>query len=171
MQQPYTKPKGIFWHHKELWREMLSSFVDSLFKVPYGTPIELPHASMWSKLVKIDFTSSLLMLSIAYPNGHTLKDTIEDMLQRVMIDGTPKGTQSEGHPTRNTLRATLSRKTLRGMQPKEHNWETLPEGQIFRDMLQGTRTKGHDQGTRLKGHNWGTRLTCSEDQCTKRTCP
>ena len=61
MQHPYTKPKGIFWHHKELWREMLSSFVDSLFKVPYGTPIELPHASMWSKLVKIDFTSSLLL--------------------------------------------------------------------------------------------------------------
>ena len=61
------------------------------------------------------------MLSIAYPNGHTLKDTIEDMLQRVMIDGTPKGTQSEGHPTRNTLRATLSKKTLRGMQPKENN--------------------------------------------------
>ena len=61
------------------------------------------------------------MLSIAYPNGHTLKDTIEDMLQRVMIDGTPKGTQSEGHPIRNTLRATLSRKTLRGMQPKEQN--------------------------------------------------
>ena len=79
VQQPYTKPKGIFWHHKELWREMLSSFVDSLFKVPYGTPIELPHASMWSKLVKIDLKSSLLMLSTPKP---ILKDF-------------------EGYPTRN----------------------------------------------------------------------
>ena len=91
MQHPYTKPKGIFWHHKELWREMLSSFVDSLFKVPYGTPIELPHASMWSKLVKIDFTSSLLMLSIAYPNGHILKDTLEDTLNRSWLMEHPKG--------------------------------------------------------------------------------
>ena len=119
---------------------MLSSFVDSLFKVPYGTPIELPHASMWSKLVKIDFTSSLLMLSIAYPYGHTLKDTLEDTLNGSWLMEHPKG-----HNPRDTPQGTHS---------EQHNWETL----ISRDMLQGTRIKGHDQGTRLKGHNWGTRL-------------
>ena len=122
---------------------MLSSFVDSLFKVPYGTPIELPHASMWSKLVKTDFTS---------------------FLPRCMIEGMPKGTRYKEHCTaRKTLWGIRSeqhspRKMLRGTQPKGHNWETVLEGHYLRDTYTGTCSKGHvPRVTRdkIQGHTHG----------------
>ena len=88
------------------------------------------------------------MLSIAYSNGHTLKNTLEDTLQapRVMIDGTPKGTQFEGHTTRNTLRATLSKKTV-------SNPRNTTELHYLRGKFLGTCSKGHPSRVMIKGHN------------------